>query len=107
MASHGHQSTNFPGAPSELDWWFAGVFEGAVTAMWQHPKGTPFRAPVDSRSNPDYRKIVKKSIDLNIIRVRIGEGKYQSKADFMNDVKLMWVFRVYPSSIIHWMRTKF
>ncbi|KAJ1490713.1 hypothetical protein T484DRAFT_1883814 [Baffinella frigidus] len=65
------------------------VFSRAVNAMWQDPKSVPFRAAVDAKKNPDYKRIIKKPVDLNIIRTRIGEACYRSRHDFLEDVNLM------------------
>jgi len=65
-------------------------FSLAIEAMWQNPKSVPFQRPVDSRSNPQYRTIVKKPVDLNLIRTRNEEGFYKSRAKFQDDVQQMY-----------------
>jgi hypothetical protein len=66
------------------------IFEEVVSALWSHPKALPFQKPVDSRQFPDYRRIIKKPIDLNIIRTRCRDCTvYKSKGEFLNDIQLM------------------
>ena len=63
---------------------------------------------MDTKTNPNYRKVIKKPIDLNIIRTRysknigdamqvvgdtlrrIDESLYKSKDEYMADVDLMY-----------------
>jgi len=42
-----------------------------------------FRSPVDSRTNPQYRNIIKQPIDLNVIKTRLEEAIYTSKKGFV------------------------
>uniref|UniRef100_A0A0C3SGF9 Bromo domain-containing protein n=1 Tax=Guillardia theta (strain CCMP2712) TaxID=905079 RepID=A0A0C3SGF9_GUITC len=65
------------------------IFQTANEAMKSNPKSLPFRSPVDTKTNPNYRKVIKKPIDLNIIRTRIDESLYKSKDEYMADVDLM------------------
>ena len=50
----------------------------------------PFNMPVDTSLYPEYRTIVKKPIDLSLIRSRLKSKKYYTtKAQFLDDIVLM------------------
>jgi len=49
----------------------------------QDERSQHFRSPVDSRTNPQYRNIIKQPIDLNVIKTRLQEAIYTSKKGFV------------------------
>lgn len=57
----------------------------------QEPESSPFRQPVDplTLGIPDYFDIVKKPMDLSLIKRKLDIGQYQDPWEYVDDVWLM------------------
>ncbi|KAL3880165.1 hypothetical protein ACJMK2_032430 [Sinanodonta woodiana] len=62
------------------------IFEHILNEMRDMPNSQPFLFPVSAKEVPDYYKIIKKPMDMQVIRENIRNKKYQSREDFVNDV---------------------
>lgn len=50
-------------------------FRTTIDEMWSQPEATPFHYPVDLKAVPLYKKIIKRPIDLTMIRNNIESHK--------------------------------
>ena len=52
----------------------------------------PFRQPVDWQALGlfDYPQIIKKPMDLGLVKQKINEGKYKTLHEAAEDVRLIW-----------------
>ena len=52
----------------------------------------PFRDPVDWEALGlfDYPQVIKKPMDLSLVKKRVNEGKYKSIHEAADDVRLIW-----------------
>jgi hypothetical protein len=52
----------------------------------------PFREPVDWQALGlfDYPQVVKKPMDLGLIKKKLNEGKYKTIHDAADDIRLIW-----------------
>ena len=52
----------------------------------------PFRDPVDWEALGlfDYPQVIKKPMDLALVKKKINEGKYKSIHDAADDVRMIW-----------------
>ena len=52
----------------------------------------PFRDPVDWEALGlfDYPQVIKKPMDLSLVKRRVNEGKYESIHEAADDVRLIW-----------------
>ncbi|XP_022251880.1 transcription initiation factor TFIID subunit 1-like isoform X3 [Limulus polyphemus] len=62
------------------------IIENILNEMRDLPDTQPFWLPVSAKVVPDYHKIVIKPMDLQTIREKIHQRKYQSREDFLQDV---------------------
>lgn len=51
--------------------------------------GLDFTTPVDVRTTPDYKNVVKKQMFLDLIKQKCKQMKYQSSGEFLKDMQLM------------------
>ncbi|KAI2810366.1 hypothetical protein BLOT_001527 [Blomia tropicalis] len=58
--------------------------------MMNHESCWPFLEPVNTKHFPTYKKIIKKPMDLNIIKSRFLSKIYKSKEEFASDIRLMF-----------------
>mmetsp|Transcript_25934 Transcript_25934/g.40713 ORF Transcript_25934/g.40713 Transcript_25934/m.40713 type:complete len:223 (+) Transcript_25934:132-800(+) len=63
-----------------------------VSQVYAKADAEPFREPVDWKALGlfDYPQVVKKPMDLGLIKKKINENKYKSIHDAANDVRLIW-----------------
>lgn len=47
-----------------------------IDEMWNQPEAFPFHYPVDLKLVPLYKKIIKRPIDLSLIRTNIQNNKW-------------------------------
>lgn len=64
--------------------------EQIVVELVRHQDSWPFMKLVSRTQVPDYYDIIKKPIALSIIREKVNSCKYQSAAEFICDVELMF-----------------
>ncbi|PFX32026.1 KRR1 small subunit processome component-like [Stylophora pistillata] len=57
--------------------------------IWAHDESIPFVRPVDKKQSPDYYKVIKKPMDLTIVREKLHSLQYASVVDFLEDISLM------------------
>jgi hypothetical protein len=52
----------------------------------------PFREPVDWQSLGlfDYPQVIKKPMDLGLVKKKVNEGKYKTIHEAADDVRLIW-----------------
>jgi len=50
----------------------------------------PFLFPVNTKQFPTYKKIIPKPMDLATIKKKLENGDYKSRADFGDDVRLIF-----------------
>jgi bromodomain-containing factor 1 len=67
------------------------MLKGLETSNKTFEAVSPFLYPVEEivKNLPDYAAIIKKPIDLNIIKGKLTEGEYEDVAQVDADVKLM------------------
>lgn len=68
-----------------------------VEELWSRPESGPFQYPVDTKEVPIYKKIIKKPMDLNQIRMNIENNKLVSSlsvafAESQNGFFKEWFF---------------
>ncbi|XP_035657882.1 bromodomain adjacent to zinc finger domain protein 2B-like isoform X22 [Branchiostoma floridae] len=56
----------------------------------KHEDAWPFLVPVNTKQFPQYRKIIKKPMDLSTIKNKLRDNKYRSREDFAEDVRLIF-----------------
>ncbi|KAL7549835.1 hypothetical protein ACHAWF_013091 [Thalassiosira exigua] len=63
-----------------------------VSTFYAKADAEPFRDPVDWQSLGlfDYPQVIKKPMDLGLVKQRINEGKYKTIHDAADDVRLIW-----------------
>ncbi|VDM39978.1 unnamed protein product [Toxocara canis] len=66
------------------------LFNTMIDEMWNQPEALPFHYPVDLKLVPLYKKIIKKPIDLTLIRTNIQNNKYETQESFLEDLDLMF-----------------
>uniref|UniRef100_A0A915AP95 Bromodomain adjacent to zinc finger domain protein 2B n=2 Tax=Parascaris univalens TaxID=6257 RepID=A0A915AP95_PARUN len=66
------------------------LFNAMIDEMWNQPEAFPFHYPVDLKLVPLYKKIIKRPIDLSLIRTNIQNNKYETQESFLEDVELMF-----------------
>uniref|UniRef100_A0A673CVY1 Bromodomain adjacent to zinc finger domain 2B n=1 Tax=Sphaeramia orbicularis TaxID=375764 RepID=A0A673CVY1_9TELE len=55
-----------------------------------HPAAWPFLSPVNQKSVPGYRKVIKKPMDFSTIREKLTNNQYLSLESFIMDVNLVF-----------------
>jgi len=63
-----------------------------VAQFYAKADAEPFREPVDWKSLGlfDYPQVIKKPMDLGLVKKNMNEGKYKSIHEAANDVRLIW-----------------
>jgi len=63
-----------------------------VSQFYAKADAEPFREPVDWQSLGlfDYPQVIKKPMDLGLVKKKVNEGKYKSIHDAADDVRLIW-----------------
>ncbi|KAL7534602.1 hypothetical protein ACHAXR_005983 [Thalassiosira sp. AJA248-18] len=63
-----------------------------VSQFYAKADAEPFREPVDWQSLGlfDYPQVIKKPMDLGLVKKKVNEGKYKSIHDASDDVRLIW-----------------
>lgn len=63
-----------------------------VSQFYAKADAEPFREPVDWQSLGlfDYPQVIKKAMDLGLIKQMVNQGKYKSIHDAADDVRLIW-----------------
>ena len=61
-------------------------------SLLELPESMPFRRPVAHKALKleDYRNIIKKPMDLNLIRRNHNENKYRFMEEIFDDIQLCW-----------------
>lgn len=62
------------------------VLEAILNEMRDLPETQPFWHPVSAKAVPDYHKIITVPMDLQRIREKLHEKRYQSREEFLTDV---------------------
>lgn len=62
------------------------VLEAILNEMRDLPETQPFWHPVSAKAVPDYHKIIAVPMDLQRIREKLHEKRYQSREEFLTDV---------------------
>ncbi|CAH8362125.1 unnamed protein product [Eruca vesicaria subsp. sativa] len=61
-----------------------------IEILRSHPIGSHFSRRLESQETPEYEKIIRQHIDIELIRTRVHEGYYQtSKTKFYRDLLLL------------------
>eukprot|EP00571_Detonula_confervacea_P015674 CAMPEP_0172310226 /NCGR_PEP_ID=MMETSP1058-20130122/11361_1 /TAXON_ID=83371 /ORGANISM="Detonula confervacea, Strain CCMP 353" /LENGTH=200 /DNA_ID=CAMNT_0013022997 /DNA_START=148 /DNA_END=747 /DNA_ORIENTATION=- len=63
-----------------------------ISQFYAKADAEPFREPVDWNSLGlfDYPQVIKKPMDLGLVKKKVNEGKYKSIHDAADDVRLIW-----------------
>uniref|UniRef100_A0A914XR24 Bromodomain adjacent to zinc finger domain protein 2B n=1 Tax=Plectus sambesii TaxID=2011161 RepID=A0A914XR24_9BILA len=69
---------------------FADLCSIIMAELDAHKDSQPFKLPVDFKAVPLYKKIIRKPIDLSVIRNKLAANKYETEAQFCDDVKQMF-----------------
>ncbi|TNN74527.1 Bromodomain adjacent to zinc finger domain protein 2B [Liparis tanakae] len=67
-----------------------GLCRVLLAELERHPDAWPFLTPVNLKSVPGYRKIIKKSMDFFTIREKLVNSQYQNLETFIIDVNLVF-----------------
>ncbi|XP_066300550.1 bromodomain adjacent to zinc finger domain protein 2B-like isoform X21 [Branchiostoma lanceolatum] len=55
----------------------------------KHEDAWPFLVPVNTKQFPQYKKIIKRPMDLSTIKNKLRDNKYRSREEFAEDVRLI------------------
>ncbi|KAK3859096.1 hypothetical protein Pcinc_023641 [Petrolisthes cinctipes] len=55
-----------------------------------HEDAWPFLLPVNTRQFPTYKKIIKKPMDLSVIKKKLEENQYRTRDEYCEDLRLMF-----------------
>ncbi|XP_069971280.1 bromodomain adjacent to zinc finger domain protein 2B isoform X7 [Penaeus vannamei] len=61
-----------------------------VQELEGHEDAWPFLLPVNTRQFPTYKKIIKKPMDLSVIKKKLEDNLYKSREDYCEDLRLMF-----------------
>ncbi|XP_035250524.1 bromodomain adjacent to zinc finger domain protein 2B-like [Anguilla anguilla] len=61
-----------------------------LSEMEGHQDAWPFLTPVNLKSVPGYKKVIKKPMDFSTIREKLGSSQYQNLETFIADVNLVF-----------------
>ncbi|XP_056268194.1 bromodomain adjacent to zinc finger domain protein 2B isoform X5 [Pseudoliparis swirei] len=67
-----------------------GLCRVLLAELERHPDAWPFLTPVNLKSVPGYRKVIKKSMDFFTIREKLVNSQYQNLETFIIDVNLVF-----------------
>lgn len=62
------------------------ILENIINEMRDLPESQPFWAPVNPKTVPDYHRIVTRPMDLQTMREKVRQKKFQSREEFLQDV---------------------
>ncbi|XP_058813451.1 transcription initiation factor TFIID subunit 1 isoform X2 [Topomyia yanbarensis] len=62
------------------------ILEQLLNELRDMPDVTPFMFPVNAKQVADYHKIIQRPMDLQTIRERIRQKKYQTREEFIADI---------------------
>ncbi|MCP9259133.1 hypothetical protein DINM_002101 [Dirofilaria immitis] len=63
------------------------LFNTMLDELWAKPESGPFQYPVDTKEVPFYRKVIKRPMDLNQIRMNVESNKYLTQESFIEDLE--------------------
>uniref|UniRef100_A0A182VQB5 Transcription initiation factor TFIID subunit 1 n=1 Tax=Anopheles minimus TaxID=112268 RepID=A0A182VQB5_9DIPT len=66
---------------------FSSVLEQILNELRDMPDVQPFMFPVNAKQVVDYHRIVQRPMDLQTIRDNIRQKKYQTREEFLTDIK--------------------
>lgn len=55
-----------------------------------HEDAWPFLLPVNTRQFPTYKKIIRKPMDLSVIKKKLDDNQYKSREEYCEDLRLMF-----------------
>lgn len=55
-----------------------------------HEDAWPFLLPVNTRQFPTYKKIIKKPMDLSVIKKKLEDNQYRTRDEYCEDLRLMF-----------------
>ncbi|CAH1242024.1 BAZ2B [Branchiostoma lanceolatum] len=55
----------------------------------KHEDAWPFLVPVNTKQFPQYKKIIKRPMDLSTIKNKLRDNKYRSREEFAEDIRLI------------------
>ncbi|XP_042566548.1 bromodomain adjacent to zinc finger domain protein 2B isoform X3 [Clupea harengus] len=61
-----------------------------LAELESHPDAWPFLTPVNSKTVPGYRKVIRKPMDLSTIREKLANNQYLNLETFIIDVNLIF-----------------
>lgn len=61
-----------------------------VSELEIHEDAWPFLLPVNTRQFPTYKKIIKKPMDLSVIKKKLEDNVYKTKDEYCDDLRLMF-----------------
>ncbi|OZC11454.1 hypothetical protein X798_01311 [Onchocerca flexuosa] len=63
------------------------LFNTMLDELWVRPESGPFQYPVDTKEVPFYKKVIKKPMDLNQMRMNVENNKYLTQESFIEDLE--------------------
>ncbi|VDO44616.1 unnamed protein product [Onchocerca flexuosa] len=63
------------------------LFNTMLDELWVRPESGPFQYPVDTKEVPFYKKVIKKPMDLNQMRMNVESNKYLTQESFIEDLE--------------------
>ncbi|VDK83196.1 unnamed protein product, partial [Litomosoides sigmodontis] len=63
------------------------LFNTMLDELWARPESGPFQYPVDTKEVPFYKKVIKRPMDLNQIRMNVESNKYMTQESFIEDLE--------------------
>lgn len=61
-----------------------------IDKLIAHPLSKEYLKPVDSSANPNYLATIHEPMDLGTVKRKLESSQYNSPADFVYDVDLVW-----------------
>lgn len=80
------------GAKTKLDREYIKKLHKIVNNLINDPESNEFRKPVYYKALglEDYKKIIKKPMDLNTIRRNLNKNSYENLEEVLDDIQLIW-----------------
>ncbi|EJD75925.1 bromodomain containing protein [Loa loa] len=63
------------------------LFNTMLDELWARPESGPFQYPVDTKEVPFYKKVIKRPMDLNQMRMNVENNKYITQESFIEDLE--------------------
>ncbi|KAL4002295.1 Bromodomain family protein [Acanthocheilonema viteae] len=63
------------------------LFNTMLDELWAKPESGPFQYPVDTKEVPFYKKVIKRPMDLNQMRMNVENNKYMTQESFIEDLE--------------------